>query len=265
VTSLADIYWLFLQPSTAVFILLLLSFLLLWSPLLKAGRALLTFTLVLAIIPSLFPLGPLLALPLESFVPPRVALPERVDGIIVLGGAVEWRVTEARGQLALGQSGERMVAGAALARRYPDAALILTGIFGETLSGEFSPNVSPRRFFTGPEFANRRVIYVGAARSTYEDGLLSLEAVQPRAGETYLLVTSALHMPRALGVFQTLGWNVVPYPVDYRTTGRERLEFIPSTDVLGRLVELDYVVREWGALLIYNRSGRTSTLFPNLN
>lgn len=254
---MTEVTWVLLQPSTLLIALFLLSALLLIAGRLRAGRALLVLTLLLGALPALFPLGPLLARPLENRVAMPPALPERVDGILVLGGAVRWQVSEARGQLNLSEAGERVVAGAALARRYPEARLVFTGLFAETVAGEFSPAWGPQRFFTGPEFAPGRVRYLGSARSTYEDALHSLEALAPRAGETWLLVTSALHMPRATSVFRALGWRVLPYPVDFLTTGRERLEFRPSLDVVGRLAELDHVVREWGALLVYQAIGRT--------
>jgi len=36
--------------------------------------------------------------------------------------------------------------------------------------------------------------------------------------QAWLLLTSAFHMPRAMGVFNRAGWNVTPWPVDYRMT-----------------------------------------------
>lgn len=259
--AISDLYWLVLQPSSFVLLLLVLSLLLLMFRRYASGRTLLFGALVLAALPAIFPLRDALTLPLEEHVP-RAALPEHIDGIIVLGGAVDWRVTQARQQLAMDDTGERMLAGAALARRYPQARLVLTGIFAEYLTGEFRPQAQGSAFFAGPEYPPGRVHYIGQARSTYEDALLGLQTLEPRQGETWLLVTSAMHMPRALGVFQTLGWNVVPYPVDYTTTGR--LEFRPTLDVLASLVALDRVIREWGALMIYQTTGRTQSLFPRV-
>lgn len=259
---MSDLYWLVLQPSSFVLLLLILSLLLLLFRRYAAGRAILSIALILAVMPALFPLRDALTLPLEEHVPRATALPEHVDGVIVLGGAVNWRITQARQQLAVDDTGERMLAAAALARRYPQAKLVLTGIFGEYLTSEFRPYAQGTAFFAGPEYPPGRVLYLGEARSTYEDALLSLETVQPRQGETWLLVTSAMHMPRALGVFQTIGWSVQPYPVDYTTTGK--LELRPTLDILTSLVSLDRVVREWGALVIYQTTGRTQNLFPRI-
>jgi len=255
---LSDTLWLLLQPSTVVLLLLVLSLLVGLLRRRGASRLLLFAALLLMVLPAVLPLRALLAQPLEGHVPPA-PLPERVDGIIVLGGAVEWRVSKARGQLAVNEAAERLMAAAALAQRYPQATLVFTGLFAETAPQEFRPQATPQSFFSGPAFANRRIIYLGAARSTFEDALLSQQALSPQAGQTWLLVTSAMHMPRAIGTFQTLSWRVLPYPVDYRTAG---LEPSPTLNIIGELAAFDQVVREWGAIFIYHLLGRTQTLLP---
>ncbi len=262
-SPLSELYWSLLKPSSVIFLLLLLSLLSLWLRAHRFARTLLAISLLLAAVPALLPLTEIIARPLENYVPAATSLPGRVDGIIVLGGALDARVSSARGQLALSEAAERMMAGAALAKRYPAAKLVLTAVFSDDLAGDFSSSWTPGKFFTGAEYVPGRLVFVGQSRSTYEDALLSLEAAKPKPGETWLLVTSAMHMPRALGTFQSLGWRVIPYPVDFRSSGVPKLS--PSLDIFRELVELDEVVREWGALFIYRNSGRTQNLFPVLN
>lgn len=260
VPTLAEIYWTLLQPSTLLFVLLVVSLFFLLLGWFRLGRGLLFLLLLVAVIPALLPITDYLALPLEEYFPRVTNLPPQVDGVIVLGGSVEWAVTRARGQLNLNAAGERMLAAAALMRRYPEAEVFFTGIYGEVLQGEFADNERAPGFFADESFARGRITFLGAARSTYEDALLTLEAASLGPGETWLLVTSALHMPRAVGVFRALGWRVTPYLVDYRTTGE--LELGPTLNVLQELTELDRVVREWGALYIYEQQGRTNRLLP---
>lgn len=253
-----DLTWQLLQPSSLIILLLvaaLLSALLRWH---SSARRLLSLALVLLLAPALLPLEAWLGNYLESQLPPPAQLPERVDGIVVLGGAVEWRVTEERGQLAVNAAAERLMAAASLARRYPEAHLVFTGLYRESVPQEFTPQGSG--FFVGPEYAGRRLTFIGEARSTYEEALLTLERVRPQAGETWLLVTSAWHMPRAYLTFQAQGWSLLPYPVDFRST-RAALPG-PSLAVIQRLAGLDEMVREWGALVIYQRTGRTARLLP---
>ena len=76
------------------------------------------------------------------------------------------------------------------------------------------------------------------ARSTRDNALLTLPLARPQPGERWLLVTSAMHMPRSIGVFRRAGWpELQPWPVDYRTTGRLELAGEPSMGA--RLAELD--------------------------
>ena len=57
------------------------------------------------------------------------------------------------------------------------------------------------------------------ARNTLENAEFAKALAVPRPGERWLLVTSAFHMPRSVGLFRKAGFNVEPYPVDWRTKG----------------------------------------------
>lgn len=259
-TLLSDLTWAFLQPGGIILILLLLSFLLLLFGALRTGRRLLGCALLAAVLPGLLPLEDMLAAPLERRLLAPNPLPAQVTGILVLGGSVEPAISNARGQLNLNDASERVIAGAALAERYPGAKLVFTGLYRETVANDFLVNPNAKSLFFGAEYGGRELVFLGTARSTYEEALLSIEALKPRAGETWLLVTSAYHMPRAFLTFQAQGWTLVPYPVDYRSRARPVVQ--PSLTFIGKLADLDEIFREWGALFVYNRLGRTDTLLP---
>jgi len=250
VTELA---WTLLQPSAVLVLLVALALVATWLRWQAVAATFLTAFLLVVAAVLLLPVEEWLGAPLETRVA-REPLPPRADGIVVLGGAVEWRVTRERGQLSLNAAGERIAAFAALAQRYPDARLIVTGSFADAFAHDLRATPTDASLFFGPHFAGRQVTFLGDARSTYEDALLALAAAEPRQGETWLLVTSAWHMPRALGTFRTLGWRLTPVPVDYRTTGELRIA--PDWDVAGTLADLDRLVREWGAIAVYRRTGR---------
>jgi uncharacterized SAM-binding protein YcdF (DUF218 family) len=246
--------WWLLQPSSLLLALLLLAFVALRLGWRGGAQALLGLALLGLLAAATLNLASVLAEPLETQVPAPSTLPASIDGVLVLGGAVDWRAIDAHGQLALDGAGERMLAAAALAQRYPGATLAFTGLFAEQVPADLRPDPGPQSLLLGEAFVGRERIFLGEARSTYEEALLALEQLDPQPGERWLLVTSALHMPRALSVFATLGWTLDPYPVDYRSVPGLRLELRP--DVAAELAELDRVVREWGALWIYRRSGR---------
>lgn len=245
--------WWILTPSSLLVVLLVLAYV---AGRFRAGRAaaaLVFLPLVLLLALLFFPIGDYLASPLEN----RYALPERlpgtVDGIVVLGGSVDWRETTERDQLSFDAAGERLMAALALARAYPDATLVFTGLFEDALTREWRGATGERLLF-GPELEGRDVVFLGEARSTYEEALLAIERARPTPNSTWLLVTSALHMPRAYLTFRAQGWTLVPYPVDYRTTPKVLPRF--EVRVGERLADLDRAVREWGAFLVYRSVGR---------
>jgi len=110
--------------------------------------------------------------------------------------------------------------------------------------------------------APERLVLENRARNTYENARYSREVAAPDAGESWILVTSAFHMPRAVGCFRAVGWNVIPYPVAHMTTGRDHdpppLGFNPQAG----LRWLGLGLHEWLGLVAYRLAGRTDTLFP---
>ncbi len=251
---MSEALWALLQPSSLLVVMIALALVATWLRWHALAASLLTLALAAIAVVVVLPVTEWIVGPLEAQAP-LPALPERVDGIVVLGGAVEWRITAARGQLTLNEAGERVAAAAALAQRYPQARIVFTGVFGDAFAQDFRAQGTDRSLFFGPAFVGRDIRYLGAARSTFEDAIVALAEVTPAAGETWLLVTSAMHMPRALATFRTQGWTtLVPYPVDYRSTGSA----VPALDwdVAGTLADLDRAVREWGASEVYRRTGR---------
>ena len=76
-----------------------------------------------------------------------------------------------------------------------------------------------------------------------------------------MLVTSAFHMPRAVGCFRAVGWDVVPYPADFRTDAQAHW-WPPQVAFARGLQTLDFFVHEWVGMLAYWWTGRAAALFP---
>jgi uncharacterized SAM-binding protein YcdF (DUF218 family) len=106
-----------------------------------------------------------------------------------------------------------------------------------------------------------RLLLEDRSRNTSENARFSMQLAAPKAGERWLLVTSAYHMPRSIGLFRRVGFPVEAYPVDWRTGGAADLlrPFDRSSEGLRRA---DIAMREWVGLLVYWLTGRTSELFP---
>lgn len=138
-------------------------------------------------------------------------------GLVVLGGALEsayvWRGHD---QVALNDAAERMTVPVSLLRQNPHLKLLFTGGEGELLSDGLTEAQRAKIFFDSMGVDPRQVIYESASRTTYENAVLAaaVAGVNPRL--PWLLLTSASHMPRAVATFRKAGWNVTPYPVDFR-------------------------------------------------
>ena len=98
-------------------------------------------------------------------------------------------------------------------------------------------------------------------RTTSEDALYSAALLKPKSSELWLLVTTAMHMPRAVGCFRIAGFQVKPYPVEFMTSGRSHL-FTRFATGSSALVQLDRAAKEWIGLVAYRLMGRTDALFP---
>lgn len=183
-------------------------------------------------------------------------------GILVLGGGAdaEASFTRAR-QIELNQAGDRILEMIALARRFPDAQIIFSGGAGELLgSGVPEADEIARKIeFYGLD--PRRIRFENRSRNTWENALFTREMVQPKPDERWLLVTSAFHMPRSMGVFRKAGFVVEAHPVDFRASGPLDA-WQPFSSLSRGLARLDIAAKEWFGLLAYRSAGRSAELFP---
>jgi uncharacterized SAM-binding protein YcdF (DUF218 family) len=257
--------WVLVQPSNLLLLLLILAAAGLLLGYLRFGTWLLCGVTVALVLVTVLPIGTWLVIPIENRFPPPV-LPEQVDGIIVLGGAVEQNTSAIRQQIALNEAAERVTALIELARRYPDARLVVSGGIGSLIAGPGHPARALQAFYREQGLDLARVTFEEDSRNTLENAALAKELARPRPGERWVLVTSAYHMPRSIGVFRQAGWPVIAYPVDYRSSGRadlrEALGRLAEPNVGQRLIELDLAVKSWAGLLAYWLMGRTGALFP---
>jgi uncharacterized SAM-binding protein YcdF (DUF218 family) len=250
-----------ITPDMVVFLLLVLGTAMLWTRRRRrTGRRLVTFAVIVIAALAVLPFGAVMTGLLEDRFPTLAAPPASVDGVIVLGGAIRQVIARARGQPSFSAAAERMTAFVALARRLPGAALVFTG--GSALRDypDLKEAAVARQFFAEMGLDAGRIIYEDRATNTYENAVFSYELVKPAAGARWLLVTSAMHMPRAIGAFRKAGWPVIAYPVDYRTTGEGNLRLWQG--VVGGIDGFGIALREWLALLGYRLLGRTDSLFP---
>ncbi len=251
-----------LLPTNFLIGLSLLGAVLLFTRFASFGRKLVLAGIVLLAICGFSPLGYLLLYPLEARFPPWDETRGAPDGIIVLGGSIDPELSAAHGVTVFKGSVDRIVAAAALAHRYPKARMVFSGGSANLVSDDSAKEADYAvSVFESLGVASNRLTVERRSRNTQENAEFSKTLVAPKPGERWLLVTSAYHMPRSVGVFRKAGFAVEPYPADWRTAGHmDRLGFsIFSSEGLDHT---DSALREWMGLAAYRISGKTDALFP---
>ena len=227
----------------------------------RLGRRLLIASVVGLAICGFSPLGNWLLYPLEQRFPPWNEARGAPDGIVVLGGPIDPDISAAHGVAVVSAGADRVIAAAALARRYPNARIIYSGGNANLILGEAREADYASALFESLGVSKSRLTMERRARNTRENAEYSKALAAPKAGERWLLVTSAYHMPRAAGVFRKAGFAVQPYPVDWRVAGVVALLSLRNFSIDG-LASVDIGMREWIGLVAYRISGKTGELFP---
>ena len=254
-----------ITPSNALLIGTLVGGLLIWRgwwP--RVGRSLVGVAMVAAAIIAFTPASNWLARPLEArFAPISVEMAAQSDaaGVILLGGGVDLRASRASGRVELNSAAERLTETLRLARARTDWPIILSG--GSALivdRGGSTEATEMASFFVDMGISSERLVVEGRSRNTFENAV-ETAALLPEDGDgaVYLLVTSAIHMPRAVASFRAQGIKVIAYPVDNRAWHDESFH-LPQTGAA--LAGFDAVAREWLGLLVYRVLGRTRSVLP---
>ena len=175
-------------------------------------------------------------------------------GMVVLGGVFRGEDGRGHGQIALGCAGERVVVPVPIMNQYPHMRLLFTGGDASIFPGRREPEADVARAYferMGTDMA--RVLTESKSRNTYENATLSRDVPGVDPVKPWLLVTSAVHMPRAYATFRKAGWNVTPYPVDYDTTvGQSWLGY----GLYDGVTAWQTALREYLGLAFYRLAGR---------
>ena len=206
-----------LQPSNDLLLTGLFGLVLCATRFKRAGRRLMGVSLVLLAIAGFFPVGAALSHVLENRFPPWNPARGAPDGIVVLGGALDPALSQARGAPQLSGQAERITVVAKLAREFPKARIVYTA--GNAALFPHAPAEADYVLPLWESFgiARDRVTLETRSRNTYENAAFTKALVKPKPGSHWLLVTSAQHMPRAIGCFRRVGFPVEAFPVDWHT------------------------------------------------
>ena len=257
---ISKLAWFVIAPDSLLLLLILCVCILLWRKKYRLAQWVLGAVMFVLLIVGLFPVGQWVFYPLETRFPTNPPLPESVTGIIVLGGGEDALLSELWHQIEVGPAAERLLSFLALAKQYPQAKLVFTGGSGSLLNQEYKGASVAEMLFQEHGLDLSRLVLEDQSRNTYENAVCSKALVRPSPGETWILITTAWHMPRSVGIFRKVGWSVIPYPVDHWTRPGSLLSM--DLDLAGHLSDFKIATKEWVGLLSYYISGKTSALFP---
>ena len=248
---ISKIFWAFAQPLTFLGLIFLIGLIFrhrVW------GRTLLQSGAVIFILCGFLPIGPLIIRSLESRAVIPDQLPNKIDGIIVLGGAVNAESSSVLKQPQLNEWSERIFEMMRLSRTFPQAKVIYAGGAGSLHGQGYDESGIVRDMLKDINFPIQNFVFENKSRTTYENIINAKVLASPQPGDNWVLITSAFHIPRSKAVFLKQGWNVISYPAGFIENGSiEPWQFI---DVSGNYWKLNVAAKEIMGIIAYKLSGR---------
>ncbi|RME84084.1 MAG: YdcF family protein [Caldilineae bacterium] len=177
----------------------------------------------------------LLVSSLERQYPPLPVVPQ-APVVVVLGGGSR-PPTPPRVLAEVNEAGDRLLYATWLYRQGAASRILVTGGGIEWLHGD---EVEARGMAQLLEFLGipaHAILVESQSRNTYENAAFTAAMLQPQGIHRIILVTSAIHMPRAVRLFQAQGFEVIPAPSDYLVS-RADLQILSRPDPRTQLVNL---------------------------
>jgi uncharacterized SAM-binding protein YcdF (DUF218 family) len=203
---------------------------------------------------SSFPVSQWLVRSLEDEYPPipiEQVSPSEI--IVVLGGAVNI-LGKHRDRVELGSSAERLTDGILLYRNKKAPIILFTGGSGILFQQNFNEAFFAKKFFNDFEISDRNLLLEDKSKNTYENALYTKEILSKLGKNKIILITSAFHMKRSLGVFLKQGFDVQSFPTDYKSM----MDDLNWDTILPSTMALDastIAIKEWIGIIVYHLKG----------
>ena len=252
---LSKFLWLIFNPLNVLIIIIIIGYLFNLFNLKFLSKFFYIFALFIFCISAVVPTGSYLYYLLEKNFHSQNYLPEKIDGILILSGATNPYLTKEHNQINLNDSVERLTESISLIKKYPTAKIIFSGGTGSLKYPDLDHAYVAKIFFSNMGIDSNKIYYESKSRNTYENILFSKEIANPKINEKWLLVTSAFHLNRSLGVSEKLEWTFIPYAVDFKKSKKFLWKF--SFNFLSNLSEFQEASHEWVGLFAYYLMGRS--------
>lgn len=176
------------------------------------------------------------------------------DAAVVLSGEVDAAAARVTGRLELTAAADRLVAGYDLLRTGRARAALLSGGASFPQPDERSEAELVAETLAGWGIPSERLVVDSSSRNTHENALAAARIARERGWRSIVLVTSAFHVPRALGCFRQAGLSPDVLPVDRRAGDGKGRSWLPRAEALEESAQ---ALREWAGRLVYWAVGYT--------
>ncbi len=169
-----------------------------------------------------------------KYLPPDEIPVSRV--MVVLGGGTEPAISP-RTTVEINGAGDRVIYAAEVYRDGKSEKILLSGGSIEWLGdGNTTPADDMAALLLDMGIPQEALILENTSRNTYENALYTKEILEAEGIEQILLVTSAMHMPRAVALFENQGFDVIPLPTDFNVT--EKVSSSSNNDFIGKFIDI---------------------------
>lgn len=176
------------------------------------------------------------------------------DAVVVLAGMVDPDASRATGQAELTEAADRVVRGLELMRAGRARNVLVSGGLVSPRPGDVPEadrlSASLARWGVSPG----QIVSEVSSRNTRENAIETGRVAAARGWRSLLLVTSAAHVPRALGCFRAVGLEPDVLPVDFRAGAGWRLALLPRATALAKSTR---AIHELAGRVAYRLAGYT--------
>jgi uncharacterized SAM-binding protein YcdF (DUF218 family) len=255
---LTKILWLLFNPLNTILIFILLASLFSLINLNFFSKLFYILGFIGFFIFGILPTGSYSNYLLEKDFYDSINIPLDLTGIVILSGATNPQLTMEHNKVALGGSAERLTESILIIKNNPNIKIIFSGGSAYLNQRELTESNSAKIFFSEMGLDTSKIIFEDESRNTYENILFSKKIAKPKDIENWLVITSASHMKRVIGVATKANWNLIPYATDFNFT--KKYDFSISINILQNLNQSNKAAHEWIGLVYYFLTGKINKI-----
>ena len=248
ILSLLKILWQIFNPLNLFFYGIVIALLLSYFKFIKFSRNIFIYLFIYFLIFAIFPTGRYLTYLLESEFYNSGDIPDSIDGVLILAGVTNVKLTKEFGQVNFGDGAERLTESILIIKRFPNAKIIFSGGAEDGYNNYLYSDVA-KMFYLNMGLDIKKIIFESKSINTYQNINFSKQIAKPKKNEDWLVISSAFHLKRVLNIASNLNWKLIPYATDYKHS--KNFKFSISFDFLSNINQFQMASYEWFKLIYY--------------